>query len=405
MEQKLKIWVQKNAIVLAWSVIIILGVLIRFLFRKFLSGDAETYLIPWYYEIKSGGGIKSLGEQVGNYNLIYQFFIALFTYIPANPLTMYKVFSCIFDVVLAVLTVIYTRNIWKIGTWKEYMAFTCVFLSPIVVFNSSLWGQCDSIYAGFCIATLYLLFRERFWLAMISLGIAFSFKLQTIFILPFIIVYYITNKKFSIKHIGGTILSIVVLAIPGCISGRSIIEVFTVYKIQVTEYSKKLFFNYPGFSNWFLDRNVTDENTTYVKVLCILMAIVVLGCIAVWVLHTNIEMTEYNFTYVAFLMTYASVLFMPEMHERYGYVYEILAILIAIYDIRTAFGCIALQLCSIVTYSSYLFGYPYDSRILTGFNFGIYIMYFAYYVWKQQKNKNNVNEEREDEKGEYECSD
>lgn len=43
----------------------------------------------------------------------------------------------------------YTKNIWKNGKWKEYMTFVCIFVSPIVMFNSSLWGQCDSIYTFF----------------------------------------------------------------------------------------------------------------------------------------------------------------------------------------------------------------------------------------------------------------
>lgn len=382
MEEKMKKWIKENAIVLAWGCIAVLGVLIRTSFRDYLSADAKTYLIPWYYEIKNGGGIKSLSHQVGNYNLIYQFFIALFTYCPFNPLTIYKMFSCVFDVALAILGGIYTKNIWKNGKWKEYMTFVCIFVSPIVMFNSSLWGQCDSIYTFFCIATIYLLFKERFWMAMMALGIAFSFKLQTIFILPFIIVYYIINEKFKTKHICGTFFSIFVLALPGCVSGRSLLDVLSVYKGQVTEDSVRFFYNYPGFSSLFLNQRDLGEFTKYVKSLSILMTIIILGCIAVWIIYSKIPMSKYNFTYLAFLMTYATVLFLPAMHERYGYLYEIMAILIAMYDVKTIVGCLAIQLCSVITYSYYLFGYQYDNRILSLINFSIFIIYLIYFMYK-----------------------
>lgn len=220
---------------------------------------------------------------------------------------------------------------------------------------------------------------------MIFYGIALSFKMQAIFILPFILVYYIMNKKFSIKHFMGTLLSIVVLSIPGCLNGRNIFDTLKVYIGQVKENPDWIFYNYPGISYLFTNADSPVEYVRVTKTLCLITALVVLGSIAAWVIYKKIEMSKYNFLYLAFLMTYAAVLFMPAMHERYGYVYEILAILLAIYDTKTIVGCIALQLCSVITYSRYLFGFGYDvrdARLLAVFNLLVFIGYFIYYIRK-----------------------
>lgn len=170
MERKeiiLKKIIEKYVIYIAFVAVLLLGILIRMSFRRFVSGDAQLYLIPWYEEIKNNGGLNGLGIQVGNYNLLYQFFIAIFTYLPINALYSYKIFSIIFDIALALMGALWVKNIWKADIWKIFLAFTLIFISPIVILNSSLWAQCDSIYCYFCILTLYLLFQRKYWRAMI----------------------------------------------------------------------------------------------------------------------------------------------------------------------------------------------------------------------------------------------
>lgn len=87
--------------------------------------------------------------------------------------------------------------------------------------------------------------------------------------------------------------------------------------LQGTSYRRfcTFFYNYPGFSSLFLNQRDLGEFTKYVKSLSILMTIIILGCIAVWIIYSKIPMSKYNFTYLAFLMTYATALFLPAMHE------------------------------------------------------------------------------------------
>lgn len=378
-ETRFKNWVEKNVVYIAFLAVAVIGIAIRFGFRDYLSGDAYTYLLPWYEEIKKNGSLHGLDIQVGNYNLLYQFFIAVFTYIPIDDLYAYKIFSIIFDVALAILGTLWIKELSGGDMWKCLLAFTGIFLSPVVMMNSALWAQCDSIYSFFCILTFYLLYKKRFYMAMVFWGIAFLFKLQAVFILPFILLLYLKSRQFSIKHFSGSVGIIVLAAVIGVLQGRSITDILTIYKDQISLDPQRIFWNYPGFSNFFVKSDGPSEYNLYVKDMCMLLAICILGIICAWILWKKIELEKYSFLYLAFLLTYAGILFMPSMHERYGYIYEVLAVLILIYDRKTALLCIALQICTMITYSSYLFAYAYNARWLTSLNVLIFVGYTWYY--------------------------
>ena len=68
------------------------------------------------------------------------------------------------------------------------------------------------------------------------------------------------------------------------------------------------------------------------------------------------------------------------MHERYGYLYEILAILIAFVDRKTIIPCVVLNMVSLITYSTYLYGVSYDARILGCINGLVYLAYVVMLV-------------------------
>ena len=65
------------------------------------------------------------------------------------------------------------------------------------------------------------------------------------------------------------------------------------------------------------------------------------------------------------------------MHERYGFLYEIFAILIAFINKKTIVLCVVLNMLSLVTYGYYLYGAGYNARLLASINGVIYLAYLA----------------------------
>jgi hypothetical protein len=58
----------------------------RILLMDHRTGDYNVFLAPWVEHFRAGGGFRALDDIVGNYNLPYQYFLALFSYIPMAPL-------------------------------------------------------------------------------------------------------------------------------------------------------------------------------------------------------------------------------------------------------------------------------------------------------------------------------
>lgn len=196
-EQSLIEAFSRNVTVWFIAAVMVFAVISRFELRGFQSGDMHRYLLPWYQEILQLGGLEALGQQVGNYGIPYQTIIALLTYLPLSAITAYKLISCCFDVLLAAVCVLIIREVSD-TVKKNTLAilFALVLMSPIVILNSAVWGQCDSIYTFFCLLSLLLFLKEKDLWGIVAYGAAFAFKLQAVFLLPVIGLIYLKEKGF-----------------------------------------------------------------------------------------------------------------------------------------------------------------------------------------------------------------
>ena len=249
-EEKVLNFAERHLDLLVVAAVTIIGFLIRYGLRDLVSVDADAFLIPWYREIKDQGGLRALGGQVGNYNMLYQTLIALFTYLPVKPLYAYKMLSVFFDYGLAVLVgrLVYTYA--ESGRkWKGIFAYGTVLLSPLVFLNSSAWGQCDAIYVCFEVLALFMMCREKTGPAFVFLGAALSFKLQAVFLLPFFLLMYLGKKCFSALYFFILPAVMCVLNLAGVIMGRSFLDIFRIYLDQTSDWPA-IVKNYP--SVWLL---------------------------------------------------------------------------------------------------------------------------------------------------------
>lgn len=181
----------------------VLAVVVRWKFLSYESRDFTDFLLPWFTALKEGGGLSALATYSGDYNAPYVTILALLSYLPFSPLVLIKLVSIIFDFVLAgaVAYLVYTLVIDKQHKkGLAVLAYIMILFLPQVMLNGAFWGQCDAIYASFCVLALTFLLKERYALAFVFLGVAFAFKLQFIFILPIFIVVYVVKRKFSILN-------------------------------------------------------------------------------------------------------------------------------------------------------------------------------------------------------------
>ena len=139
-------FIKKYILLFLLGAITILAVFIRICGMDFQSDDFNSFLNPWWGIIKYND-FTGLAAQVGNYNIPYQIIIFLMTLLPLNALYAYKIVSIIFDFVLAISTAMLVYSFAKSNArLKAVIAYSAVLLSATVIFNSSFWAQCDSIY-------------------------------------------------------------------------------------------------------------------------------------------------------------------------------------------------------------------------------------------------------------------
>lgn len=385
-EKKLLEWVERHILLFCVLAVSLIMMVIRFSFREIESNDAYWCLLPWYDIIKENGGIHALGQQVGDYNMLYQFLIALFTYLPIEPLYAYKLLSCIFDYLLAGIVGYFVYRIsGKNRELRGVMAYAVVLMSPLVFLNSSYWGQCDSIFTFFCIAALYAFYREKYNMTFILYGAAFAFKLQAVFLLPFFLFMYFMKKKFTVLQFGWIPVVMIISSIPGLIMGRRVSEVFTIYFKQTGAY-RRMSLNYPSFWNVFQDLDM-DIFYLNMKKPAIAFTVAVLGLFMVTWAVRKVQLNVQNMIFMAFILVYACVLLLPSMHERYGYLYEILALLVVFLEIKTLPLMVILYLLSFSTYGQYLFMYTADMQVLSILNVLVFIGYAAGLTRKMIKNE------------------
>ena len=383
LEEKFLQWIDRHLILLFFIIVNILGIIIRTIGWDFVSGDAKTFLLPWFYHIKELGGLKALAIQVGDYNIIYQFMISILTYFSFDPLILYKGLSIIFDYILAFGTALLTCEIVKKRTANIPIIFvtiyTFVLFLPTVIFNSSIWAQCDSIYTSFIVFSLYFLLNKKYKISFAFLGISFSFKFQAIFILPFFLYYYFSEKKYSILNFLITILFFYIPCIPGFLFGRSLMDPIKIYLNQSNLYPY-MWMNFPSF--WVLVGN----NYDLMSRLAIILTIFILGCGLFYILSQNIELSKPQpFLETAIWTVWTCLIFLPAMHERYGYLLEILLLILVFVNKKYFFCIIVAEISSILTYGAFLFQNGINIQVLSI----CYIIAYLVFSWMIISKRNN----------------
>ncbi|MCR4689537.1 MAG: hypothetical protein K5745_08325 [Saccharofermentans sp.] len=359
-----------------------IGIAVRLPFLGFVSDDGWDYLIPWYEEILANGGLKGIGTTVGNYNLAYQFLIACFTLFPISPITAYKILSIIFDYTLGLSTgyLVYTITSSKL---KASIAYAAIVFSPVVIMDSAVWAQCDSIYITFAILALTFALKEKYPLMCICLGMALAFKLQIFFLFPFVGFLYMfkfkaKKNKFHLYYLLLIPLMLFVSAIPHVIAGGSFMNAITFYTAQTDE-SYLLYENYPGFWAIFLNGYVFSlgDIAGFYKIQIALFTILTVGLTGCYLCRKKTLTSKEDLLRLALILTFTTIFFLPCMHDRYAYFYETIALVYCFINKKSLPLYLGLRLTSYFTYLYYLIGLDIlPLTVLAIATFAILIAYF-----------------------------
>lgn len=392
-------FIQKHILMIGFLAVTAFGIVLRVCGINYESGDYISFLHPWWNEIALAG-VDGLRTQVGNYNIPYQIFICLFTQLNFTALYAYKILSIIFDFVLAVSSAMLVESFCKRKSkLKSFITYALVFCSLPVVFNSSFWAQCDSIYVSFILLAILYIRKEHSVASFVMLGLAFAFKLQFIFILPLFLFYYVLNRKVSILHFLIIPVVNIVMCLPAIFMGRNFLDTFTIY-LEQTDYGKLIQMNFPNIYA-FMCEGSNPENYYLLKTFSIVLTFVLLGAALVVMIYKKVDISNSNsFLLTSIWTVFTCVMFLSSMHERYSYLLDILLIIYVMVTLKRVWLAVACNLISLSGYCSYLFLYrPLELKTTSIIYVAIYV-YVTYIFVKEvvfaQKNSGDNSEPSKD---------
>lgn len=347
-----------------WVVIVIatlIGLFLRNTQRGFETYDMVYSFTPWYKHLQANGGFAGIATVQSNYPVSYLYILAFLTYLPASAIAKIKVVTAIFEIFAGIVIYFYIKNLYP-KPEKRYLpilAYLCFYFLPSVILNGAVWGQVDIIYSCFLLICLYFLATEKFSLAFVTYGFAFAFKLQAIFFLPFLGMYFLKVRKFSVTQFLWIPLVLAITSLPAILLGRPAKEVFGVYIGQIGTYSRTVF-NFGNIYNFFPDNYVLYALPGVILTLLLLFVGLIL------ILHNRkLELRPSNLPDFALLSILICASFLPGMHERYMFAAVVIAVLYLFAHPRQLYIPLLLWLIEPNAYLIVLWGIrpPIDYRI------------------------------------------
>lgn len=329
------------------------ALLLRLQFLSFESGDWVYFLGPWTDQMKEQG-FSAIAGSFYDYTPLYLYALYIMTRLPFDTLTLIKLFSVFFDYVLAFLVAASVTHYCK----KEkrelifMLAFTATLFLPTVFVNSGYWGQCESIYASFVVGCFVCLQRGKSIPAFLLYGIAFSLKLQSVFFLPVLLLLWAADKRIKLICFLEIPAVYFVSVIPAWIAGRPLGELLTIYFRQTGTYSSALSMNYPN-AYLFIDIFKEVKMIGAAGVLLTLGLLLVLAILVLSKADTLMKNPELLLTSVLAILT-TITFFLPYMHERYGYLAEIFAVIYAFTGKKRFYLPVLLNIPAVLSYMNYL---------------------------------------------------
>jgi Gpi18-like mannosyltransferase len=324
---------------------LIISLVLRIKLFRINSIDYDWFLSPWYDYIVGHGGFRALKDDFSNYTPPYLYLLTLATYLPIPKMHAIKWTSVVFDFVLAALVALIVRLKYR-STTLSMVAFFITLFTPTVFFNSALWGQCDAMYTSALLASLYLIIKRRPVPSVIFLGVALTFKLQSVFLFPLFLILWL-KKEIQTRVFLLIPAVYVLMVLPAWLMGRPFVDLLLIHVRHAGVYNQ-LTLNAPNLYQWVAYHREIEKASLFFA-----MAVIFLFCYVVYQ-----SRVEFEKNIIIKLATASAILIpyvLPHMHERYFFPADVLSIIYAFYFPRFFFIPILVISASFFSYLPVIF--------------------------------------------------
>lgn len=340
--------------IILFCVLTVVALVARYALRNVVAGDYKMFFEPWVATLReAGGGIKGLAAEFEyvDYTTPYLTILSFISICPfLNTLLLMKIVSIFFDFVaaFAIMAIVYDQT--KSAT-KAILGYGVLLLAPTILTNSAMWAQCDIIFTSFILWSLYFMLKDRPAMSMMFYGIAFAFKLQTLFMAPLYLILWMKGK-IKLKHFLFLPLMYVVGMIPSLIAGKDFWELISVYFFQANG-AMDIYALSHKFPNIYqlIGTDVFLFEYADAGIWITLGALMILLYVFArknYVFDTRLMLR------MGMLLTMTVVFFLPHMHERYAVLVDVMAIIYLFMEPEKFYIPLLTILCSFAGYTIYL---------------------------------------------------
>jgi Gpi18-like mannosyltransferase len=360
----------------------IFSVFVRFQIYS-LSNEDVVIFQDWYQHFYRKGMASLANADFSNYTPAYLYMMwgtRLFSNWFGSMVAV-KIIPTAFDFLSAFAIFLIARI--RFNDDKPYLFSALFFTLPTVMFNSTGWGQIESLYTSFLLLCTYFLLKNKPLYALIMFGIAFSFKSQSIFFLPFLGILFLKGR-IRWWHFLLIPLIYVVLAIPAALIGRSWSSIFLIYVGQVGQYYS-LSMSAPNLYIFVPD--------SFYKIGVWLGMVLFAMAMACWGWINWREKVIYGSRQII-LMALASLVLvpfvLPKMHDRYFYPADVFSFAAVIFVPEMWPVPILCQLISVLSYSVFILNASYRyvmAAALINTGVVIYILYKQFLSLRERQDE------------------
>ncbi|WP_457310714.1 hypothetical protein [Sphingomonas sp. UYAg733] len=286
------------------------------------GNDMASFLLPWFDHIVATGPVASFSTPFSNYSPPYLYLLAATTPFAAvlPAITLIKLLSLLGTAALALAV----RHLLRLlGVADANRAAALVFALPSVALNAGLMGQCDAFWAAPCVMALATALQRRHIAMLAWCGIALAFKVQALLVAPFFLALLI-NRRVPIRLWPIAPLATAAMMLPAWAAGWPVADLATIYLRQADTYNA-LSLKAPNI--WAILQALPLDGLP-LQGLALAGAI---GASAVYIARFSAQpLTDRTIVSAALLATLLTAGMLPRMHERYFFLADILALVMAL---------------------------------------------------------------------------
>ena len=339
----------KNKAALFAAVGLLLGAMVvRGLCMQHETLDYQNFLTRWVKLLGEQGGFAGLRWNIGNYNVPYLYFLALFSYSSIRDLYLIKLLSVLFDVILA-WGIMRLVRCYISKPAKVLAAFFVTLFLPTVVLNGAYWAQCDSIYTAFAVWSVYFALKNRPVLSVCFIALSFAFKLQAVFVMPVFLIF-IFARKIKWQHLLAFPATYAFAVLPAIIAGRPALDTLLLYFKQAGSVGSGLNYNSPS-AYAFVQ---TSGNEALLARIGIIAAFVFLIVLFAFCFMQRRHLNNKVLLACTLLICTAVPFLLPHMHDRYFFLGDVFSVALAFVVPRLLHVPVCCSFASLLGYHAYL---------------------------------------------------